>query len=74
MTRVGNFVDDQIQKPINPSPAVRLAQREMQNSIQWLAVPIQPDHCVGARLVGLANRRYRIAPEVTGCLESSALP
>ena len=59
---VGNFVDDQIQKPINLSPAVRLAQREMQTDrVQWLT--IQPDHCVEqAPRLGLADRRIDIAP------------
>ncbi len=60
----GNFVGDQIQKPINLSPAVRLAQREMQTDrVQWLAIPIQPDHCVEqAPRLGLANRCIDIAP------------
>jgi hypothetical protein len=36
---VGNFTGDQIQKPINLSAAVRLAQREMQtNRVQWLTM------------------------------------
>jgi hypothetical protein len=61
---VGNFVDDQIQKPINLSPAVRLAQREMQTDrVQWLTIAIQPDHCVEqAPRLGLANRCIDIAP------------
>ena len=61
---VGNFVDDQIQKPINLSPAVRLAQREMQTDrVQWLTIAIQPDHCVEqAPPLGLANRCIDIAP------------
>ena len=60
----GNFVGDQIQKPINLSPAVRLAQREMQTDrVQWLAIAIQPDHCVEqAPRLGLANRCIDIAP------------
>ncbi len=59
---VGNFVDDQIQKPINLSTAVRLAQREMQTDrVQWLT--IQPDHCVEqAPRLGLADRCIDIAP------------
>lgn len=41
---VGNFVDDQIQKPFNLFPAVRLAQREMQTDrVQWLTIAIQRD-------------------------------
>ena len=60
----GNFVGDQIQKPINLSPAVRLAQREMQTDrVQWLTIAIQPDHCVEqAPRLGLANRCIDIAP------------
>ena len=60
---VGNFVDDQIQKPINLSPAVRLAQREMHaDRVQWRIVN-QPDHCVQqAPRLGLANRCIDIAP------------
>jgi len=59
---VGNFVDDQVQKPINLSPAVRLAQREMQTDrVQWLTV--QPYHCVEqAPRLGLADRCIDIAP------------
>jgi hypothetical protein len=59
---VGNFVDDQIEKPINLSPAVRLAQREMQTDrVQWLT--IHPDHCVEqAPRLGLADRCIDIAP------------
>ena len=61
---VGNFVDDQIQKPINLSPAVRLAQREMQTDrVQWLTIAIYSDHCVEqAPRLGLANRCIDIAP------------
>ena len=61
---VGNFVDDQIQKPLNLSPAVRLAQREMQaDRVQWLTLAIQPDHRVEqAPRLGLANRCIDIAP------------
>lgn len=61
---VGNFVDDQIQKPINLSPAVRLAQREMQTDrVQWLTIAIQSDHCVEqAPRLGSANRCIDIAP------------
>jgi hypothetical protein len=60
---VGNFVDDQIQKPINLSPAVRLAQREMHaDRVQWRIVN-QPDHCVEqAPCLGSANRCIDIAP------------
>ena len=60
---VGNFVDDQIQKPINLSPAVRLAQREMQTDrVQWGTIS-QPDHRVQqAPRLGLANRCIDIAP------------
>jgi hypothetical protein len=59
---VGNFVDDQIQKPINLSPAVRLAQREMQTDrVQWLT--IQPnDRMQQAPRLGLAHRCIDIAP------------
>ncbi len=40
---VGNFVGDQIQKPINLSPAVRLAQPEMHTDrVQWLTIAISP--------------------------------
>jgi hypothetical protein len=61
---VGNFVGDQIQKPINLSPAVRLAQPEMHTDrVQWLTIAIQPDHCVEqASRLGLANRCIDIAP------------
>lgn len=60
---VGNFVGDQIQKPINLSPAVRLAQPEMHTDrVQWLLIN-QPDHCVKqASRLGLANRCIDIAP------------
>ena len=60
----GNFVGYQIQKPINLSPAVRLAQREMQTDrVQWLTIAIQPDHCVEqAPRLGLVNRCIDIAP------------
>jgi hypothetical protein len=59
---VGNFVDDQVQKPINLSPAVRLAQRKMQTDrVQWLA--IQPDDRVQqAPRLGSADRCIDIAP------------
>ena len=59
---VGNFVGDQIQKPIHLSPAVHLAQREMQtDGVQWLA--IQPDDRVQqAPRLGLADRCVDIAP------------
>jgi len=61
---VGNFVDDQIQKPIDLLAAVRLAQRQMQTDrVQWLAITIQPDHRVQkAPRLGPANRRIDIAP------------
>ena len=60
---VGNLVDDQIQKPINLSAAVRLTQREMQTDcVQWVAIN-QPDHCVEqAPRLGPANRCIDIAP------------
>jgi hypothetical protein len=60
---IGNFVGDQIQKPINLSPAVRLAQREMQaDRVQWRIVD-QPDNRVQqAPRLGLANRCIDIAP------------
>jgi hypothetical protein len=60
---VGNFIGDQIQKPINLSPAVRLAQREMHTDrVQWRIVN-QPDHCVEqAPRLGPANRCIDIAP------------
>ncbi|MCI3953444.1 MAG: hypothetical protein K0R53_2944 [Burkholderiales bacterium] len=60
---VGNFVADQIQKPINLSPAVRLAQCEVHTDrVQW--VPInQSDHCVEqAPRFGLPNRCIDVAP------------
>jgi hypothetical protein len=59
---VGNFVGDQIQKPINLSPAVRLAQREMHaDRVQWIVS--YRDHCVEqAPRLGLANRCIDIAP------------
>ena len=61
---VGNFVDDQIQKPINLSAAVRLAQREMQTDrVQWLTTTIQPDNRVQqAPRLGPAHRCIDIAP------------
>jgi hypothetical protein len=60
---VGNFVGDQIQKPINLSPAVRLAQREMHTDrVQWRIVN-QPDNRVQqAPRLGPANRCIDIAP------------
>ena len=60
---VGNFVGDQIQKPIDLAPAVRLAQREMQTDrVQWGTIS-QPDHRVQqAPRLGLANRCIDIAP------------
>ena len=60
---VGNFVDDQIQKPINLSPAVRLAQREMHaDRVQWRIVN-QPDNRVEkAPRLGLADRCIDVAP------------
>jgi len=59
----GNFVNDQLQKPINLSPAVRLAQREMQTDrVQWGTIN-QRDHCVQqAPRLGPANRCIDIAP------------
>jgi hypothetical protein len=59
---VGNFVGDQIQEPIDLSPAVRLAQREMQaDRVQWRT--LQPDHCVQqAPRLGLADRCIDVAP------------
>lgn len=61
---LGNFVDDQIQKPINLSAAVRLAQREMQTDrVQRLTITIHPDHCVQqAPRLGPANRCIHISP------------
>jgi hypothetical protein len=61
---VGNFVDDQIQKPINLSPAVRFAQREMQTDrVQWLTTAIQPDDCMQQTpRLGSADRCIDIAP------------
>ena len=60
---VGNFVDDQIQKPINLSPAVRLAQREMQTDrVQWRIVNQTDDRVQQAPRLGLANRCIDIAP------------
>ncbi len=60
---VGNFVGDQMQKPINLSPAVRLAQPEMHTDrVQWLTFT-NPDHCVEqAPRLRLANRCIDIAP------------
>ena len=41
---VGNFVGHQLQKPINLSPAMRLAQPEMHTDrVQWPTIAIQPD-------------------------------
>ena len=59
---IGNFVGDQIQKPINLSPAVRLAQREMQTDrVQWPT--IQRDHCMEQTpRLGLADRCIDVAP------------
>lgn len=60
---VGNFVDDEIQKPIHLSAAVRLAQREMHTDrVQWGTVN-QPDHGMQqAPRLGLAHRGIDIAP------------
>ena len=57
-------MDDQIQKPINLSPAVRLAQREMQTDrVQRLTIAIQRDDRVQqAPRLGFANRCIDIAP------------
>src|SRR5690349_10143956 len=59
----GNFVGDQIQKPINLSAAMRLAQREMKTDrVQWRSAN-QPDHCVEkAPRLRAANRCIDIAP------------
>ena len=61
---VGNFVGDQMQKPIDLSPAVRLAQPEMHTDrVQWLTIAIQADDCMEqAPRLGLANRCIDIAP------------
>jgi hypothetical protein len=59
---VGNFVSDQIQKPINLSPAVRLAQREMHTDcVQWLTIQID-DRVQQAPRLGPAHRCIDIAP------------
>ena len=73
---VGNFVGDQIQKPINLSPAVRLAQREMQTDrVQWLTSSTSPI-TAWSRPRGSAwpTDASTLRQVVTGCLESSALP
>jgi len=59
---VGNFVGDQMQKPINLPPAVRLAQPEMHTDrVQWIVS--HRDHRVEqAPRLGLANRCIDIAP------------
>jgi hypothetical protein len=60
---VGNFVYDQIQKPINLSSAVRLAQREMHTDrVQWRSVNQPDDRMQQAPRLGLANRCIDIAP------------
>ncbi len=61
---VRDFVDDQIQKPVNLSPAMRLAQREMQTDrVQRLTIAIKPDNRVQqASRLGPANRCIDIAP------------
>ena len=61
---VGNFVSDQLQEPINLSPAVRLAQPEMHTDrVQWLTTAIQSDDRMQqAPRLGLANRCIDIAP------------
>ena len=61
---IGNFMDDEIQKPINLSPAVRLAQREMQTDrMQRLTITIQRDDRVQqAPRLGPANRCIDVAP------------
>lgn len=60
---VGNFVGDQVQKPINLSPTVRLAQPEMHTDrVQWVLIN-QPDNRVQqAPRLGPANRCIDIAP------------
>jgi hypothetical protein len=59
---VGNFVGDEIQKPTDLSPTVRLAQREMQTDrVQWIVS--HRDHRVQqAPRLGPANRCIDIAP------------
>jgi hypothetical protein len=60
---VGNFVGYQIQKPINLSPAVRLAQREMQTDrVQWLTFINSDNRVQQAPRLGLPNRCIDIAP------------
>ena len=60
---VGNFVGYQIQKPINLSPAVRLAQREMQTDrVQWLTFTNSDNRMQQAPRLGPANRCIDIAP------------
>ena len=60
---VGNLVDDQIQKPIDLSPSVRLAQREMQTDrVQWGTVNQPDDRVQHAPRFGLADRGIDIAP------------
>jgi hypothetical protein len=60
---VGNFVGYQIQKPINLSPAVRLAQREMQTDrVQWLTLTNSDNRMQQAPRLGPANRCIDIAP------------
>jgi hypothetical protein len=59
----GNFVIDQIQKPIHLSPAMRLAQREMHaDRVQWLIVNESDDRVQQASRLGLADRCIDIAP------------
>jgi len=60
---VGNVVGYQIQKPINLSPAVRLAQREMQTDrVQWLTFTNSDNRMQQAPRLGPANRCIDIAP------------
>jgi hypothetical protein len=60
---VGSFVGYQIQKPINLSPTVRLAQREMQTDrVQWLTFTNSDSRMQQAPRLGPANRCIDIAP------------
>jgi len=60
---VGNFAADQIQEPIDLSPAVRLAQREMQTDrVQRLTFTNSDNRMQQAPRLGPANRCIDIAP------------
>ncbi len=71
----GHVVGDELEKPIDLPPAVRLAQREVQaDCVQWRPISGQLDHGMQqpARL-RLADRRIDIAPGRNGILRQKRI-